>query len=262
MELLADTRRDLQRWLISACIVLMAHGGLAAGAVYWHDPDEDDDPTAALVIDLAPIPVSNAETLPIPPGPEQIQADASPQQPVEKVEEKPEEVKEVKEVQQEQPVLPPVVDPEVAMAALPPEVQKETPKTAQQQMPAPVTSAPQAPRVQEAARPAAPTQGHVRISNSNAVPTWKRQIVTQLERNKRYPSAAQARGERGIVQLSFSLDQQGHVTASKIIKSSGSSSLDEATLDLVRRAQPFPPPPPEMGNGQINLTVPIRYNIQ
>src|SRR5690348_11918392 len=95
MDFIVDTRRDLQRWLISGCIVLMAHGGLAAGAIYWHNPDDDDDPTAALVIDLAPIPVSNAETLPIPPGPEQVQADASPQQPAEKAEEKPEEVKEV-----------------------------------------------------------------------------------------------------------------------------------------------------------------------
>jgi protein TonB len=259
----AQTRRDLQRWLICGCIVLMAHGGLAAGAIYWHNPDDDDDPTAALVIDLAPMPVSPTDTLPIPPGPEQVQAEASPQRPVEKVEETPEEVKEVKEVQQEQPVLPPAVDPEVATAALPPEVQKETPKAAEQQMPAPATTASQAPKLQEAARAAAPTQGQVRVSNSNAVPNWKRQVVTLLERNKRYPSAAQARGERGIVQLSFSLDPQGHVTQSKITKSSGSATLDEATLDLVRRAQPFPPPPPEMmASGQLNLTVPIRYSIQ
>src|SRR5262249_22659933 len=230
------------RWLISACIVLMAHAGLAAGAIYWHDPDDDDDPAAAMVIELAPMLASPADTLPIPPGPEQVQADASPQRPVEKVEEKPEEVKEVKEVQQEQPVLPPVVDPEVAMAALPPEVQKETPKAAEQQMPAPVTTAPSAPKLQEATRAAAPTQGQVHVSDSNAVPNWKRQIVTQLERNKRYPSAAQARGERGIVQLSFSLDPQGHLTASRIAKSSGSSTLDEPTLDLVRRRQPFPRP--------------------
>ena len=61
--------------------------------------------------------------------------------------------------------------------------------------------------------------------------------------------------------LAFSLDRQGRVTASRIAKSSGSSALDEATLDLVRRAQPFPAPPPEMG-GEVNLSVPIRYNIR
>src|SRR4051794_21330133 len=167
MEFVADTRRDLQRWLLSGCIVLMAHGGLAAGAMYWHDPD-DDDPAAAMVIDLAPMPVSSAESLPLPPGPKQEQTDDSPQQPVEKVEEKPEEVKELKEAQEEQPVLPPAVAPEVAMAALPPEVKRETPKEAEQQVWEPAT-APQA-LAQQAARAVAPTQGQVHVSNSNAVP--------------------------------------------------------------------------------------------
>jgi protein TonB len=259
VQFATDTRRDLQRWLLSGCIVLMAHGGFAAGAIYWHDPDDDDDPTAALVVDLAPMPVS-PDTLPMPPGPEQVQAEASPQRPVEKVEEKPDEVKEAKEVREEQPVLPPAVAPEVALAALPPEVQRETPKAAEQQMPAPATTAPQAPKVQEANVAAAPNQGREHISNSNAVPNYDRQVSALIERNKRYPQAA--RNERGIVQLSFSLDRQGHVTSSRIAKSSGSAALDEAALELLRRVGTFPPPPPEKAGAQLNFTVPIRYSIQ
>jgi periplasmic protein TonB len=87
-------------------------------------------------------------------------------------------------------------------------------------------------------------------------------VVGLLERNKRYPEAAQARNQHGTVELAFSLDRQGRVTASRIAKSSGSSALDEATLDLVRRAQPFPAPPPEMAGAEVNLSVPIRYNIR
>jgi periplasmic protein TonB len=64
------------------------------------------------------------------------------------------------------------------------------------------------------------------------------------------------------VELTFSLDRQGRVVSSKIAKSSGSSALDEATLELVRRAQPFPAPPPEMAGAEVNLSVPIRYNIR
>lgn len=262
MPLALDTRRDLQRWLLSGCIVLMAHGGFAAAFVHWRAADEDDDPAAALVVDLAPMPVSPTDTpLAIPPGPEQIQAEASPQNPVEK-EEKREEVKEVTVAQQEQPVMPPAEKPEIALAALPPEVRAETPKPAENQPPAPATTAPQAPKVEQPVVAAAPNQGQLNLSNSNAVPTWKRQVVGLLERNKRYPAAAQSRGERGTVQLSFSLDRQGHVMATRIAKSSGSTALDEATLDLVRRAQPFPPPPPEMAGARIDLTVPIRYSIQ
>src|SRR5262249_22643977 len=131
---------------------------------------------------------------------------------------------------------------------------------AEQQMPAPVTSAPQAPKLQEATRAAAPTQGQVHVSNSNAIPSWRRKAVALLAQNQRYPSAAAARGERGVVQLSFILDPQGRVPWSKIAKSSGPSTLDEAALDLVQRTQPFPPPPPEMmPSGQLNVTIPIRF---
>ena len=260
--LFADPRRDLPRWLISACIVVLAHGGVAAAFVHWQTPDDVSEPTAALVVNLAPMPVSPTDTpLAVPPGPEQVQAEATPQ-PAEKVEEKPEETRETSKVEQEQPDLLPAEKPEVAMAALPPEARPEVPKTADNQIPAPVTTAPQAPQVEEAAVAAAPTQGQVNVSNSNAIPSWKRQIVSLLERHKRYPDAAQARNQHGTVELAFSLDRQGHVTASRIAKSSGSSALDEATLDLVRRAQPFPPPPPEMAGAQIDLSVPIRYNIR
>jgi protein TonB len=261
MALFANPRRDLPRWLISACVVVLAHGGVAAAFVHWQTPDDVAETTAALVVNLAPMPVSPTDTPLAPPGPEQVQAEATPQ-PAEKVEEKPEETREVSKVEQEQPDLLPAENPEVAMAALPPEARPEVPKTADNQIPAPATTAPQAPQVEEAVVAAAPTQGQVNVSNSDAIPTWKRQVVGVLERHKRYPEAAQARNQHGTVELAFSLDRQGRVTASRIEKSSGSSALDEATLELVRRAQPFPPPPPEMTGAEVSLSVPIRYNIR
>jgi len=73
--------------------------------------------------------------------------------------------------------------------------------------------------------------------------------------------AAQARNEKGTAQLAFSLDRQGRVTATRILKSSGSAALDQETLELVRRAQPFPALPAAMAGAQIDLTVPVRFNM-
>jgi periplasmic protein TonB len=262
MGVFVDARRELPRWILSGFMVVLAHGAVPAAFVHWRTVDDVADPTAALVVNLAPMPMSPTDTpLAVPPGPEQVQAQATPQ-PAEKVEEKPEETHEVSKVEQEQPDLLPAENPEVAMAALPPEARPEVPKTADNQIPAPVTTASQAPKVEEAAVAAAPEQGQINISNANAIPTWKRQVVGLLERHKRYPEAAQARNQHGTVELAFSLDRQGRVTASRIAKSSGSSALDEATLDLVRRAQPFPAPPPEMAGAEVNLSMPIRYNIR
>jgi protein TonB len=48
----------------------------------------------------------------------------------------------------------------------------------------------------------------------------------------------------------------------RIVRSTGSSLLDDATLALIERAQPLPPPPPEIAGAEIAIVVPIRYNIR
>ena len=93
-----------------------------------------------------------------------------------------------------------------------------------------------------------------------AVATWRSQIVTILERNKRYPSEARGRGEHGVTRLAFSIDAEGHLLSSRIVASSGSAALDAETLALVQRAQPYPPPPPELAGSE--MTVPVSFNIR
>jgi protein TonB len=99
------------------------------------------------------------------------------------------------------------------------------------------------------------------VRNPNAVPNWKSELVARLQRYKRYPGEAEARGEQGVAQLAFSVDRNGGVHDAHIVRSSGSSLLDRATLDLIVRAQPLPPPPPEVRGAQIAITVPINYTL-
>jgi protein TonB len=129
------------------------------------------------------------------------------------------------------------------------------------QLPAPATTAPQVAKVEEAPVAAAPVQAQLNLADSNAIPNWSRQVVALLERNKRYPPAARQKGDKGTAQLSFSLDRHGRVTTARITKSSGSGALDQEALDLVRRAQPFPAPPAALTGAQIDLTVPVRFNM-
>jgi protein TonB len=152
--------------------------------------------------------------------PEQPQIEPTPV-PVEKVEETEEPLPE----QQSEAMLPPKPEP------LPEPLREEVPAVA--------------PR---------PAQARA------ALLTWRNQILTILERNKRYPSEARARGEQGVTRLAFSIDGQGHLMSSRIVASSGSAALDAETLALVRRAQPFPPPPPELVGRE--MTVPFSFNIR
>jgi protein TonB len=81
-----------------------------------------------------------------------------------------------------------------------------------------------------------------------------------LSWSKHYPEAARARGEQGTVRLALVIDRGGHVVSARVIGSSGSAILDEAALDMARRASGRPLPP-EMG-ASVSLTVPVRYSIR
>ena len=61
-----------------------------------------------------------------------------------------------------------------------------------------------------------------------------------IEKVKTYPILARKRGIEGTVYISFRINPQGEPQNLKILKSSGSSILDTATLDIVKKAAPFP----------------------
>jgi protein TonB len=91
---------------------------------------------------------------------------------------------------------------------------------------------------------------------------WQITVNTRLNQYKRYPREARARGQQGTVKVSFVLDSDGRVVSSRIVKSSGSPILDQETLDLLQRAQPFPVPPNGAGEKDLFLEVPISYALR
>jgi protein TonB len=271
---------ELRRWALCAAVVVLVHGGIAAAMVAWREPVDLAEPAAALVIHFAPVAVAPAapETE-LPPGPEQVASDAAPSVPAEvseeKVEEKleqrveakvePEDVAPTRPVEEPPPQVPPAPDPEVAVepAPRPQEVREQRQQPQQEpRAPAPVTTAPQALPVETAPVAAAPEQGQFRPSNSKAVQAWQRQIMGLLERNRRYPPGAQSRRQQGVVQVSFSLDRQGRVVESRLVRSSGVAALDEEAIALVRRAQPFPALPREVPGERVDLSVPVRFSLR
>ena len=111
----------------------------------------------------------------------------------------------------------------------------------------------------KATRATAPLTG-ASARDPNALPDWTTQVAARLERYKRYPPEAQSRGEHGVAQLAFRVDRSGGVHTPRIVRSSGSNLLDAATLALVERAAPLPPPPPELKGAPLAVVVPIQYN--
>ena len=234
---------EAARWGACFALAVAFHAaGAAALFARWTEDSNLVAGTAVVMVDLAPVAVSPNITTDVAPGPLQQEAEPEPQpeKPIEKIE------------------LPPDPQAEPVVAVTPPPKLEPPKEKKPKQKHASLASAPTRADPQ-ADRPAAPMPG-LSSRNSDALPNWKTQLVAKLERSKRYPS--ESRGDQGIAQLAFSVDRQGGVHNARIVRSSGSSVLDHETLALVQRAQPLPPPPPEVSGAQIPIVVPIRYNAR
>jgi periplasmic protein TonB len=236
---------EAARW--GACFALALAFHAAGAAVLFARWTEDSDLVAnapVVLVDLAPVAVSPSITPnELPPGPlrREAEPESQPEKPIEKIE------------------PPPDPQAEPVVAATPPPKPAEPPKEKRpKQKHASLPSAPST-TDHQAEQAAAPMPG-ASTRNSDAVPSWKSQLVAALERQKRYPS--EARGDQGTAQLAFSVDRKGGVHNARVTRSSGSSILDHEALALVQRAQPLPPPPPEVPGAQIPIVVPIRYNAR
>jgi periplasmic protein TonB len=88
---------------------------------------------------------------------------------------------------------------------------------------------------------------------------WQSRLMSHLERRKRYPSEARSNREEGTVYVRFRIDDAGNVLSVSLSRSSGSASLDDAVLNLVRSASPVPAPPPGVNK---TITAPVRFNLR
>lgn len=68
-------------------------------------------------------------------------------------------------------------------------------------------------------------------------------LSSLIEKQRYYPRTARQRGEEGRPVVKLVLDPQGRLVQVQLESSSGIELLDEAALDIVNRAQPFPAPP-------------------
>ncbi len=237
---MSSTVRKLPLWGVSLLIVLALHLGLFLWALYWRPQAMPlEVPPAAMLIELEPL---AAAPKPAPPPPPQIQQEEPEPQP-----------KLVEAPQPKLAIAPPKPKPRPPQPVVPKPQAKPADNPPQETPPAPIAAADD--------KPAAPQQAAV-SAPSKAKTSWQSKLLSHLSRYKRYPEDARRRGFEGTVRLRFVLDGQGKVLSYSLAGRSGSASLDRATLEMIRRAQPLPAPPAEMlQNGQLEIVAPFVYSL-
>lgn len=174
--------------------------------------------------------------------------------------------------------LPPEPLPEPALALepapLPPQTKPRPERAAPQ--PAPVVAseraapadalaaAPvaQAPPAAVAAAPSAPPSVVVpapapsppSVSYGSALLRW-------LERYREYPRTARLRRIEGVVVLRLTIERDGRLAEVTVAETSGSPILDEAALEMARRAAPLPPLPQSEAVERVVMLVPIAFRL-
>jgi protein TonB len=97
---------------------------------------------------------------------------------------------------------------------------------------------------------------HYKTSDS-----YLQMVRLRIERHKQYPQQARAAFREGRVVLSFTITTDGGVQSLEVRKSSNTKVLDEAALQAVRSAAPFPAPPRHLFKGDIPLELAIVFEL-
>jgi protein TonB len=98
-------------------------------------------------------------------------------------------------------------------------------------------------------------------SSGSAVGTYLSRVRQRLEAEKRYPLLARRRGVVGTATLHIVIGRDGRPASIDLQRSSGSDLLDAEAEALVSRAAPFGPLPPAIGADTLQITVPIRFDV-
>jgi periplasmic protein TonB len=252
MSMFADTilpRREgtgFRRWLLAGLAVLLIHVVLVVSFMLMRQSEmPPGNPPDTVMINLAPIAVAPPpqEEVDTPPQPQEVQPQTPPL---------PTPTEQPPQPNIQAPVAPDLLrapQAEIMMAPPPPKVEE---KPVIKQVPKPQARAHPRTHLPRANVAAAPAPG----LNGEAAADWRSEIVMRISSVKEYPDAA--RPASGTAVVAFSVDRGGRVMSARLVRSSGSSLLDQAAVETVRRANPVPAPPAGVPGG--SFTIPLHFS--
>jgi protein TonB len=86
-------------------------------------------------------------------------------------------------------------------------------------------------------------------------------VRLKIERHKKYPETATAKRVQGRVRVKFVITLEGGIREPRIAESSQHTALDEAALQAVKSAAPFPKPPRSLFKGEIPLVITVVFEL-
>ena len=256
-----DEQKSSRRlWVLAAVAALALHAGGAALAISHLQAEEADDEMGAMAIEVGIEMASvRREVTDLPPGPDTDASAASPQLSEQKAEVKDTDLVQDKPTEEEEADR--IVTPNESKKPKDedPKVQAVQTAASTESVAAEATATPSSDAIPEGERSVAPAIG-TGESARRVRATWQKELVSHLDKHKRYPVERQQKAAE--IYVRFTLDRLGHVLSTSIEKSSGDTAFDEAALAMVRRSDPVPVPPPLIADEGLSFTLPVIFRIK
>jgi protein TonB len=253
-----DLKPSRRLWVFAAVAALALHlggGALAVAHMEAGDPEELGTPAIEIGMEVTS---PRLEATDLPAGPDADASVASPALAEQKAE--------VKETELPKDVPTEAEDPDRVVAPNDSHKPKEDdPKIAAVQTNASTESVAQdasaAPSVDDVpeGKSQAPAQG-VGKNLQRQRASWFAELGAHFEKHKRNPSLQKFKNTKVVVNVTF--DRLGHVTSSSIAESSGDPAYDAAALDMLRRSDPVPQPPPLIADEGLSFTLPVVFRVK
>jgi protein TonB len=90
---------------------------------------------------------------------------------------------------------------------------------------------------------------------------YKAKLRAWLEQYKTYPRRAKMARMQGEATVSFTISPDGHVLSRHLLEGSGYGILDEAAMQALQKASPFPPFPEDLPKQNMKVTVPFSFYL-
>ncbi len=88
---------------------------------------------------------------------------------------------------------------------------------------------------------------------------FKQQLRAEIEKHKSYPVISRRLGQTGIVEVAFTLLEDGHIINVRLNRPSPFERLNESALNAVKKVHKFFPIPMEWGEDKMDILVSLKF---
>ena len=112
------------------------------------------------------------------------------------------------------------------------------------------------------AETAPPSKKSNAASQAHASTIWQSNLLTHIQRYKRYPHQARRRGQEAVIYVRVTITRNGQVVKHQLEKASKYKVLNREVLTLITRAQPLPPPPKGLSGETFEILLPVVFSLR